>query len=201
MSPVDQILKAATTCDSVLNTWREQRDPSEACRLDYALIDDSKLTPISASVEFTEKIPGIGSYSDHFAYTATFQVLPKFIQCERDPASASEKLKVYNDFSALVINYIRTTNKWQYQWRMSHFLVSMFVCIGLVPVITVASLVVPWLTSGFYLAGLFIGIAGAINGLIGYLFTKGEYRSLREVIFQINDRYTYLKTTAKFAQI
>lgn len=75
MDPWEQIIRAATTCDSILNTWRAQRRPDEACRLDYALIDSQKLRPVKASVKFTEKIPNVGSYSDHFAYAATFKLV------------------------------------------------------------------------------------------------------------------------------
>lgn len=82
MSPSDQVKLAGTTCDSTINTWRAYRAPTEACRLDYAFIGGDKLIAVEASVAFTERIPGIGSYSDHFAYTATFKVADRQKLCD-----------------------------------------------------------------------------------------------------------------------
>lgn len=99
MEPCEQITHGGVTCDSTLNTWRADRQPDEACRLDYALIDNSVIRPIDASVEFTEKIPSIGSYSDHFAYSASFsmnQELFTDISSLRKPKNIAE-----NKFNSL----------------------------------------------------------------------------------------------------
>lgn len=69
MTPIDQIRKAGITCDSVLNTWRINRPIEDACRLDYAFVDSSYITPIRAEVRFIDPIPELNcSLSDHFAY-------------------------------------------------------------------------------------------------------------------------------------
>lgn len=57
LSLEDQISLAGVTCNSRLNTWRESRPLWEACRLDYALIDASNITPVSAQVKFVDKLP------------------------------------------------------------------------------------------------------------------------------------------------
>lgn len=189
MEPWEQIIRAATTCDSILNTWRSDRRPDEACRLDYALIDKSKLKPVNATVEFTDKIPGVGSYSDHFAYSTTL----KLIKEDEDSVSLQEKLTVYKELKNLVLEYMGTTLIWQRSWRMWHFILSLIICIGLLPVITVVSYRAPWSSILFYFFGSLILTTGTVNGLISLLFGRYELRNMREVVSEIDDRSKYVK--------
>lgn len=211
MDPWEQIIRAATTCDSILNTWRSDRRLDEACRLDYALVDNNMLRPIKANVEFTEKIPGIGSYSDHFAYTATFKLNEKKIDQNNETiedgkisygsknidtnttAENDELIKMYTDLKALISNYMETTLKWQRKWRMWHFVGSMVVSIGIMPVITVVSFTAPWSSILFYTFGCVVFATGIINGLISFLFGRYELRNMREVVFEVDDRIRFLK--------
>ncbi|OWB54601.1 hypothetical protein B5S28_g451 [[Candida] boidinii] len=192
MSPEDQIKKGATTCDSILNTWRATRRPDEACRLDYCLIDYSKLIPIDASVEFTEQIPNIGSYSDHFAYTATFRILPISHHGER-MEFIEQRVKVYQDLKDIVEEYIENTIPFQRKWRLYHFYFSMFIFISFLPIIVVVSYRAPWASILFYLSGVLITVSGVINGLIVLLFGKSEKRALNEILYQVEDKTQHLK--------
>lgn len=192
MSPEDQIKKGATTCDSILNTWRANRRPDEACRLDYCLIDYSKLIPIDASVEFTEQIPNIGSYSDHFGYTATFRILPVSHHGER-MEFVEQRVKVYQDLKDTVEEYIENTIPFQRKWRLYHFYFSMFIFIAFLPVIVVVSYRAPWASILFYFSGVLITVSGVINGLIVFLFGRSEKRALNEILYQVEDKSQHLK--------
>lgn len=194
MQPWEQIVRAATTCDSILNTWRADRNPDEACRLDYALIDKNLLHPVEASVKFTEKIPNVGSYSDHFAYSVNLRLnkepLSKITATE---CPNNDLLGLYLKFRNLVNNYIQTTLEWQRQWRLWHFVLSMFIAIAFIPVIIVVSYRAPWSSVLFYFFGCIIFSTGLVNGMISFLFGRYELRNLREVIFEIDDRTNFLK--------
>ncbi|VUG17370.1 ISC1 [Brettanomyces bruxellensis] len=112
MSPSDQVKLAGTTCDSTINTWRASRAPTEACRLDYAFVGGDMLTAVDASVVFTERIPGIGSYSDHFAYTATFKVTDKQKPCEsRRRTSPHSRKKITGNTSDATVSVLSIDNE------------------------------------------------------------------------------------------
>lgn len=192
MDPWEQIIRAGTTCDSILNTWRASRRPDEACRLDYALVDSSRLKPLQAGVEFTEQIPGIGSYSDHFAYSAVFS-LRKLEKGTEKSISVQELAPVYEELRSLVQDYIMTTLEWQRSWRLWHFVISMVISIAFLPVIIVVSYRAPWASILFYFFGCIVFATGLINGMISFLFGRYELRNLREVILEVNDRLAYLK--------
>lgn len=75
MLAIEQIEKAGVTCDLVANTWRANRPLEDACRLDYAFIDTSYITPKRGQVQFIDRVPGLGClYSDHFAYFVEVEV-------------------------------------------------------------------------------------------------------------------------------
>lgn len=194
MEPWEQVIRAATTCDSVLNTWRADRRPDEACRLDYALVDRSMLTPLGASVEFTVKIPNVGSYSDHFAYSATFKLRADDgdVETAATEVTDDELLKIYQDLKLLINDYISTTLQWQRSWRLWHFFISVIVAVAFLPVITVVSYRAPWSSILFYFFGCVIFATGVVNGLISFLFGRYELRNLREVVFEVDDRINYL---------
>lgn len=194
MEPWDQIMKAATTCDSILNTWRAHRRPDEACRLDYALIDQNLLKPIAASVEFTEKIPNVGSYSDHFAYAATFQ-----LKSERkngnyggENMNESELIQIYEEMKSMINNYIDDTLSWQRTWRLWHFIASTVVSIAILPVIIVVAYRAPWSSILFYFFGSALFVSGVVDGMISFIFGRYELRNLREVVLEVQDRINFI---------
>lgn len=240
LSPEDQILVAGTTCDSRLNTWRADRRPDEAKRLDYIFYDPKHATPVSCKVSFTEKIPGIGSYSDHFAVEASVIIKPinkvntnndaPLIQplvtdskkegyAHNSPAPSSEnssyfenpynkqvmadisvdqpnkpkdlslaqikpdkeELKLlYTDILELIEDYKPTSIK-QAKLRNAHFIASVVVLIGL--------LIAVWWGAAhdrayvgfiFLLLTIVISVTGLLDGLIGFLFGRNEWRALLE---------------------
>lgn len=196
MDPWEQIVKAATTCDSILNTWRVQRRPDEACRLDYALVDANVLQTVKAGVKFTEKIPGVGSYSDHFAYSASFKIKTRNSNTRdlnEKIVSNEQLLQIYRDLKDLVNEYINTTLVWQRKWRLWHFAISFFITLAFLPVITVVSYRAPWSSILFYFFGCIIFVTGVVNGMISLLFGRYELRNLREVVLEAGDRISYVK--------
>lgn len=203
MDPWEQIIRAATTCDSILNTWRADRRPDEACRLDYALVDANVLEPVQAGVRFTEKIPNVGSYSDHFAYSVTFRFKLEKGSNDSDATKSvlptasttpdDKLLQVYFDLKDLVSDYMETTLVWQRKWRMWHFVVSFAVTLAFLPVITVVSYRAPWSSILFYFFGCIIFVTGVVNGMISFLFGRYELRNMREVVLEVDDRLNYVK--------
>lgn len=194
MEPWDQVIKAATTCDSTLNTWRAHRRPDEACRLDYALIDHESLEPITASIEFTEKIPGVGSYSDHFAYSATFS-----LRTDTDDTNyrgenlvEPELLEIYEEMKNLINTYIDDTLSWQRKWRLWHFLVATAVSVAILPVITIVSYRAPWSSIIFYSFGSLLFASGILDGMISFFFGRYELRNLKEVVLEVQDRVHFI---------
>ncbi|ODV97708.1 hypothetical protein PACTADRAFT_31144 [Pachysolen tannophilus NRRL Y-2460] len=186
-----QIEVGGTTCDSLLNTWRADRKPDEACRLDYAFIDDKKLKPIDAKVVFTEKIPNIGSYSDHFAYTTTLEVLPitntnNEINVNSDILNLKKKL--YLDIKLEITNYINKTVPFQKNWRMLHFFISYLLIIGVLVAITFPAVIAPWSAVLLCLFGIVLAVTGTANGMICYLFGRSELRNLKEVLMECDDK-------------
>ena len=192
MDPWEQIIRAGTTCDSILNTWRASRRPDEACRLDYALVDGERIQTVKAGVEFTEQIPGIGSYSDHFAYSAVFRLKDPAVDIGNH-ATPEELMPIYEELRSLVQEYIGTTLVWQRKWRLWHFFVSMVVSIAFLPVIIVVSYRAPWASILFYFFGCIVFATGLVNGMISFLFGRYELRNLQEVILEVNDRIHFLK--------
>lgn len=187
MSPEDQILLGGVTCNSTLNTWRTNRRPSEACRLDYALVDTSTISPQDAAVRFTEVSgpPYLCSLSDHFAYSADLIVAEK-------PHSAihplsSERLEVYQELKNEVEDYLRHTIPFQAKWRKIHFLVSLFLVVVIAVGMTWAAERAPWSAVLLQLASTIIGITGVINGLIWGLGVRSERRALLEVLNEVED--------------
>lgn len=189
MTPEDQLKYGATTCDSHLNSWRENWPIADASRLDYMLLGGGWLEPIDAGVAFTDRIPGVGSFSDHFGYTATFQV-----NAEPKPINvpACKLLHIYDEASNLIQDYLNTTNKSQRFWRYIHLWVSLILIVAFIPGIIFASNAESWSSVIFYVLGVLIGISGVIDGLIAFLFCQNEERALIEVIHQINDQRRYL---------
>lgn len=192
MSPELQISVGGTTCDSILNTWRADRRPDEACRLDYALIDHNKLNPVEAHVEFTEQIPNVGSYSDHFAYTTTLEILPvkdhQISEIDKDT-----KLQIYKDLQLEISNYVNNTVPFQRNWRVAHFLVSVLLIIGCLVGITWAANKAPWSSVLLSIFMIFLAVTGIVNLMIALLFGRLERRNLAEVYMELGDKIRFIQ--------
>lgn len=194
LSPELQIEIGGCTCDSILNTWRAKRQPDEACRLDYALIDASKLRTIEAQVRFTEVIPGVGSYSDHFAYACTLEISKKdtYRQLQRRNSLTVDKERYYSEMIQLLDTYNRTA-LWQQKWRIWHFFISIILIIGFAIATPFTSAVAGWSSVFWVLAAAVVGITGVVNGLIGYLYGQNEIRALHEVKMEVYDAMKHNK--------
>ncbi|KAH3681883.1 hypothetical protein WICPIJ_007189 [Wickerhamomyces pijperi] len=182
-----QIEIGGTTCDSLLNTWRQDRLPTEACRLDYALVDGNRLQTVNAGVSFTENIPNIGSYSDHFAYQCELEVLP--VNPARGTAARHDdtvRLQYLSEMLSLIDEY-KKTSLWQRQWRLSHFWISVVLIVAMIICTTFTSNIAGWSSIFWVIAVFAVSVTGLIDGLIGFLFGWKEWRALEEVRLEIED--------------
>lgn len=179
LTPENQIIKAGTTCDSQLNTWRAQRRIDEACRLDYIFYDRSFAEVIDARVSFIDPIPGIGSASDHFAVEADLRLRGGDIVRKKKPAADDLRL-LYTDMLDLIEDY-KTTSIWQAKVRNYHFLLSVGVLVALlIGVFWGAAHNRAWVGFLFMLVAIVVAVTGLLDGLMGFLFGRGEMRGLRE---------------------
>lgn len=187
MDAHEQISRGGVTCNSRLNTWRANRAPWEACRLDYALIDKKRIIPVLADVQFTETLsaPVPCSYSDHFAYSVELSVNP--IELNVKGASVEEKATVYKELLASIETYIRETIPAQATWRKWHFLLSLLVVVIIQIGITFAAIALPWATVFLSIGSTVIGVTGVVNGLIWGLGVRSEKRALQEVKLEVED--------------
>ncbi|AET37333.1 inositol phosphosphingolipid phospholipase Ecym_1075 [Eremothecium cymbalariae DBVPG len=187
--PMDQIKYGGVTCDSTLNTWRADKGPQDACRLDYALIDPTRLQVIKACVKFTERIPNVGSFSDHFGYSCTFKILPTTENKPSETLTRNEllaRISIYENILQLIYTYMSTA-KWQQVWRAGHFWVSVTVLIITTVVATVTSMIVGWAAIFWVLFAILITGSGLMDGLISFLFGNSEIRALEEVGQEVRD--------------
>lgn len=192
MQAEDQIIKGGVTCNSRLNTWRANREPWEACRLDYALIDTATLWPILASVEFTGLLspPLSCSFSDHFAYTVTLH-----IKDSKHTESPSQEVlsRLYTETIDEIQKYIKVTIPFQANWRKSHFYASIIVVVGIQVGIVFASIAQPWVSVILSVISVLIAVMGVINGLICFLGVRSEKRALEEVVLEVRDKLRSIK--------
>ncbi|GEQ67993.1 hypothetical protein JCM33374_g1659 [Metschnikowia sp. JCM 33374] len=187
LDPHEQITRGGITCDSRLNTWRATREPWEACRLDYALIDRRALVPVSAEVQFTELLPAplSCSYSDHFAYSVTLALKD---QQSLGPVASNEELAhLYSETLDELQMYLDHTIPFQTNWRKYHFYASLIVVVLIHVAIAFAAAVQPWTSVILVLASTLIGISGVVNGMICFLGVRSEKRALLEVKMEVED--------------
>lgn len=210
MSPIDQVEIGGATCDTILNTWRASRQPWEACRLDYALVDKDKFKVFDAKVVFTEKIPKIGSYSDHFGYEVKLEFLPNIERrmslmsslapvkinltgAKQQPdIGLDHQLKNYTELLELIRSY-RSTSIWQKQWRLGHFFVSISLFIGITVITIFTSIRASYSSVFWVIASTVITVTGVVDGLIGFLFGNYELRELKEVELEVEDTIRWLE--------
>lgn len=186
MSPKDQVSLAAVTCNSQLNTWRSRSRLLDACRLDYALINQS-LSVIEAAVKFIDILPHYNcSYSDHFAYYVHLKLNKP---SENSPTGGDSTLsfQIYTELIAAITEYETHILPRHHIWRFYHFLISIIISIVLIVVSFVFSL------SFTPVIMLVILGPGLVNGIIllNYLH---EGRALEEVKMEVEDK---LRTSAR----
>lgn len=197
LSLEDQISLAGVTCNSRLNTWRESRPLWEACRLDYALIDASNITPVSAQVKFVDKLPPplSCSYSDHFAYSVDLVIRPKEerVGLADEMSNNEEKVSVYRELLAEISQYRRLTIPFQILWRKLHFIISLVIVVGMHIAVVFVANVAAWVSVIFLFLTTLVVVTGGINGLIWYMGVRAELRALQEVQMEVEDAYTYIR--------
>ncbi|KAG5420316.1 ISC1 [Candida metapsilosis] len=196
LSPEQQVSLAGVTCNSRLNTWRKERPMTEACRLDYALIDANCITPVNARVKFTETLtpPLRCSYSDHFAYSVEFNVASKGSYSDKiETHSPEERGAIYKELLSEISHYRSHTIPFQAGWRKLHFILSILVVIGLHVAIVFVSNVAGWSSVLFLFVSTIVIVTGLLNGLIWALGVRSESRALQEVKLEVEDAYVYLK--------
>ncbi|EGV66653.1 DNase I-like protein [Yamadazyma tenuis ATCC 10573] len=191
LSPKDQILKGGVTCDSQLNSWRAKRRLDEACRLDYALINQS-LGVVDASVKFVDSLPEVGcSYSDHFAYYVELKLGPKAEPQSSIDASKGDVWAVYKEFLAEIEVYKTQILPSHFKWREYHFYVSIVAILVLIVVNSMSF--GPWTTVISVLLPI-VSITGVINGMFALLWMRSELRNVGEVQLEVEDTLRALDT-------
>ncbi|CCD22212.1 inositol phosphosphingolipid phospholipase NDAI_0A00540 [Naumovozyma dairenensis CBS 421] len=204
MDPLQQLEYGCTTCDSFLNTWRSYLGTKKAQRLDYALIDSDGLQTIAAGARFTERIPNIGSFSDHFAYSCTLKLLPRkpietdlnhrghqFATSSQD--ELVDRYTTYQEGLDCLHEYMKKAQRQQYLWGI-YFWFALILLFGYLLFGARLSSNVTFLSSIFW--GLFIiviAITGTIAGGISFLFGRGEIRSLLEVEQELLDAERHME--------
>lgn len=190
MDPLDQVKYAGTTCDSKLNTWRQDRQVWEACRLDYALIDPKKLRSVSSKVQMTEQIRGIGSLSDHFGYSCELKLEPS--EVDEDDIDDQEKVDILLEILKVIDDYTLTAER-EELWKLLYFVGALIYVIGSLIFITFTANRAGWSSVLVYLGGVFFSITGVFALIFGFVFGQKELRALREVRMQVIDELTTLK--------
>ncbi|GMM37151.1 inositol phosphosphingolipid phospholipase [Saccharomycopsis crataegensis] len=199
LNPEQQIDRAATTCDSVLNSWRAHLPSTKACRLDYILINTC-LEPIEAEVKFTEKIPDIGSYSDHFAYYCQLKISDSAAQKNIEMESKNSlfsRIENIEKLRALISSYEKETIlSWkQLKWRALHVIFSLIIIIGFHIMVPFTSSLASWSSVLIVFGTFVVSVLATTNFFIVALFLPKEWRALEEVKMEAGDMELSLKET------
>ncbi|CCH58326.1 hypothetical protein TBLA_0A05330 [Henningerozyma blattae CBS 6284] len=219
MTPAEQIIEGCTTCDTILNTWRTDIcEPDEAQRLDYALVDSDKFDVLDGHAIFTDIIPHIGSFSDHFAYTCTLVLKDpsstanssniedsvvvgnsSLIDNENDKIKIEQRVAIYTELLETIQDYVKTCNT-RDTIRQS---------IAAVSFLTFFFLIILYLSKGDpqnlsnykFVTGILIGVLLTLTfvffSLIGLAFGRSERRAFKEVENEVTDILTSLNTNNK----
>ena len=198
MNAVDQLKVGCTTCDSQLNTWRAQRQPDEAKRLDYALIDPGKMHTVEAGVRFTERLENIGSFSDHFAYSCTLELQKRVME----PVGSTDytqprqllldRFASYEEMSRCIDKYMVTAKKQKF-YRGLHFVLSVLCIIACLVVTTFTANKAAWSSIFWVLFATVVSVTGLLDGLISFFFGRSEIRALWEVAAEVQDAEHHLQ--------
>ncbi|KAK6204786.1 Endonuclease/exonuclease/phosphatase [Scheffersomyces amazonensis] len=193
LSPHDQIHVGGVTCNSRLNTYRSNSKLEDACRLDYALIDKNTITPLNASVKFTEKLPPPlnCSYSDHFGYMVELLISSK--NSHSSVIDPLEKINVYQELLVEIGDYRKYTIPFQANWRKMHFFGSIIFTILFYFLMGFVNRSNAGLEILYMLLSNLILVSGVINGMIWYFGVRSESRALQEVEMEVEDAYFSLK--------
>ncbi|KAA8917410.1 hypothetical protein TRICI_000433 [Trichomonascus ciferrii] len=176
----DQLALAGVTCDSQLNTWRENRRLNEAKRLDYIFYDNRRANVINSEVTFTEKLTAVGSMSDHFALSSTFSLVPETVTDKPRYDSSEEYVRLCDDILTLILEY-KPTSHYQSLYRNIHFWLSVLLLVGiLISVFWGAADNRPYVAFVFIFFTILITATGLTDGYIGFLFGRNEKRALKE---------------------
>ncbi|KAK9370419.1 Endonuclease/exonuclease/phosphatase [Lipomyces kononenkoae] len=187
LSPEKQITTLGVTCDSLLNTWREDRDISEAKRLDYCFHSPHLSTVDSVDVTFIDKVPGLNvSPSDHFGVSVALRILPRAKsklasgqeQVEESGRHPDLPLASYESILDVIACYLPTARAQKY-YRLLHYYISIVLVVAL-------HVGIFWVKGGWpaflvVLGSTVIAVTGVIDGMLGYLFGRNELRALKEV--------------------
>ncbi|GAV48531.1 hypothetical protein ZYGR_0K00360 [Zygosaccharomyces rouxii] len=200
MKPAEQIIHGCTTCDSNLNTWRFHKRRDEACRLDYALVDPECLQPTTAGVRFTERIPGVGSFSDHFAYTCTLKLLPRTssnIPLPQTSSQSRERLLQryanYQETLQCLAQYLVTAKRQRFL-RYTHFALSLVVFL----ISCVLAFMTNWAAIFWILFIALVCFTGTLDLIMAFMFGGKELRALREVELEVIGAQQYLQSQLDF---
>lgn len=185
LSLEEQIQVAGCTCDSVLNSWRSDRSKDEAKRLDYIFFDSRRAIIEDSRVSFTDIIPEIGSYSDHFAVEADLRLIGQtqvpIVKDKKIPNDDKDiEREIYTEMLGLIDEY-KYTSIFQKTVRGLHFWLSIIFLIGLlIAVFWGAASNRAYVGFIFILVTILVTISGLIDGLISFLFGRFEMRALQE---------------------
>lgn len=200
LKPAEQLLYGCTTADSTLNTWRFHKRLDEACRLDYALVDPERLLATAAAVRFTERIPGVGSFSDHFAYSCTLKLLPRASSDVSLPATAGQSrellLKRYANYQEMLecLAQYMVTAKRQRLLRSTHFFLSALLLV----ISAILALITNWAGVFWVLFVSLVCFTGTLDGLMAFIFGYKESRELLEVEQEVIDAQHHLQMVLDF---
>lgn len=178
LPPREQIVLGGVTCNSQLNTWRKNSSLDDACRLDYALINDS-LSVLDAQVRFIDTVPNIAcSYSDHFAYYTKLKFKEKseiFLEDNR------QMVEICKEFLTEIQLYATDILPRHYIWKRYSF----FGCIiGLVLSLIFGT----FLHKALLMALLpLLSIIGVVSGIISVLWVMKEKRAIKEIKLEVLD--------------
>lgn len=207
----EAIEEHGATCDSAFNTWRWSKQLQKdldrgrdtfvnpdapdktAKRLDYIFFaDNARDTGNQWSVEqvavgMTERHPTLQcSLSDHFSIettlTRTTTTPAPDAEASAPPIVRPLAVATYEAIAAMTRTYMLRERR-QRAWRERHFFASLAVSVG--------CLIAVWWSPRNFVAFLLMLLstlnltAGVLDGLMGFLFVKGELRALKEFLWEI----------------
>ncbi|CAB39367.2 plasma membrane inositol phosphosphingolipid phospholipase C, Css1 [Schizosaccharomyces pombe] len=179
---------AGTTCDSRLNTWRENisskdMDDFVAKRLDYVFHSPSTCEAKNAKVVFLERVPKLDcSYSDHFAIETVLSIKLQPIPVQETRVSYS----IIDDTLGITYQYM-ARERLHMRLRIAHLLISIPLIIGVH--VAIAWCDPAWLKVIILFFTVMLTIAAVVNGFcIGLLFGRWEFNGLLEFVAELKEQ-------------
>lgn len=178
LPPREQITLGGVTCNSQMNTWRKHSDLKDACRLDYALINDS-LDVLEAQVKFIDTVPNLAcSYSDHFAYYVNLNLKDKIKNIEKDNA---QMIDICKEFLAEIQSYEIHDLPRNYIWKQYVF----YACIGGLLMLSIFGVLINKVLLIVLLP--LLSIIAVVSGMISILWVMKEKRAITEIKLEVTD--------------